>query len=174
VAFAARSAQGVPHLITGPGCEAPGVTLFSGNNVLVGVVRANRFPSGYSVVTVTNTGGWTVVPWINTPTGRVVIQGSRETPVGGVVCRLGRTTGWRCGAITAKNVTVSFPQGTITGLTRTNVCAEPGDAGAAFVSGNQAQGVLIGASGNCTTGGVSFFVPVNKILASFGLVILTG
>lgn len=38
----------------------------------------------------------------------------------------GATSGWHCGTIQAKNQTITFPGGTITGLTRTSVCAEAG------------------------------------------------
>jgi hypothetical protein len=173
-AFAAKSGT-TGYLITGPGCASPGLTLYSGNNVVVGPVVATPFPQGgHSIVRVTNTAAWVLVPWINTPSGRIVIRGSRETPVGGTVCLLGRVSGWHCGIITAKNITVTFPWGTVTGLTRTTVCVEPGDAGAAFLTGDQAQGVLFGGTGNCRTGGVSYFKPINPILAPYGLTLLTG
>src|SRR3712207_7600928 len=46
-----------------------------------------------------------------------------------------------CGTIQAFNTSVSYPQGVVSGLIRTNVCAEPGDSGGSLVAGNQAQGV---------------------------------
>ena len=78
--------------------------------------------------------------------GTVSVSGSTEAAVGASVCRSGSTTGWRCGTIQAKNSTVNYPQGTVNGLTRTNVCAEPGDSGGSWLSGNQAQGVTSGAA----------------------------
>jgi streptogrisin C len=53
------------------------------------------------------------------------------------------------------------------------VCAEPGDSGGPFVSGTQAQGVTSGGSGDCTSGGTTFFQPVNPILSDFGLTLKT-
>jgi streptogrisin C len=34
--------------------------------------------------------------------------------------------------------------------------------------------VLSGGSGNCTSGGTTFFQPVNEILAVYGLTLVTG
>ncbi|WP_030922538.1 trypsin-like serine protease, partial [Streptosporangium amethystogenes] len=61
----------------------------------------------------------------------------------------------------------------IYGLGRTSVCAEPGDSGGSFISVDQAQGVTSGGSGDCTTGGVTYFQPVNEILTAYGLTLLT-
>jgi streptogrisin C len=106
--------------------------------------------------------------------GTVSVSGSTEASVGASVCRSGSTTGWHCGTIQAKNSTVNYPQGTVTGLTRTNVCAEPGDSGGSWLSGSQAQGVTSGGSGNCTSGGTTYFQPVNEILSVYGLTLVTG
>jgi len=76
--------------------------------------------------------------------------------------------------VLAKNATVNYPQGTVTGLTRTNVCAEPGDSGGSWLSGSQAQGVTSGGSGNCTSGGIIYFQPVNEILSVYGLTLVTS
>lgn len=100
--------------------------------------------------------------------GAVPVNGSQEAPVGASICRSGSTTGAFCGVIQAKNATVNYPEGTVTGLTQTNVCAEPGDSGGSWISGDQAQGVTSGGAGDCTAGGVTFFQPVNEILRSTG------
>jgi streptogrisin C len=42
------------------------------------------------------------------------------------------------------------------------------------VSGSQAQGVPIGGSGSCSSGGTSFFLPIRGILSAYGLALLTG
>lgn len=171
-AFAATAGR-TGYLIAGPGCSGSTSTLvYSGDNILVGqITAAPTPPGGYTVVRVTNTTDWQLVGWITTPGGRVSITGSLETPVGGAVCLLSRTTGVRCGTIVAKNQTVTFPEGVITGLTRTNICMDPGAI--AFVSGSQAQGVPIGGSGFCPNGS-SFFQPINRILSIYGLTLLTG
>lgn len=141
------------------------------NGTAVGTVRLAA-PSGLTWLWVELDDGWTASPEL--PNGGSISDG-RETPVGGSVCRLGATTGWHCGTVQAKNVTVSYPEGTVTGLTRTNVCAEPGDTGGPFVSGSSAQGIALGGSGNCSSGGTTFFYPVNRILSEAGsLRLITG
>jgi streptogrisin C len=66
------------------------------------------------------------------------------------------------------------------GLIRTNVCAEPGDSGGSLVS-NPGSGVKVaalgmtsGGSGNCTSGGTTFFQPVTEALSVYGLSLVTG
>lgn len=114
-------------------------------------------------------------PWVNMYNGYArVVQGSYEAPVGSSVCRSGSTTGWHCGYIEAKNQTVYYSQGTVYGLTRTDVCAEPGDSGGSFISGNEAQGMTSGGSGDCTWGGTTYFQPVNEALNAYGLTLVTG
>jgi streptogrisin C len=169
-AFAATGG-GFGHLVAGRGC-AGATSLYSGANVLVGPVVAAT--EAYTVVKVTNTAAWTLVPWIDTGAGKLTITGSRATPVGGSVCLIDPRAGTHCGTVTALNQTVSYPGGVVTGLTRTNVCLEPGGTPVAFVTGSQAQGVPFGGSGSCSSGGTSFFTPVNRILASYGLTLFTG
>lgn len=125
---------------------------------------------------------WVQVGAGNTPVGavnnyaggRVNVAGSQDAAVGATVCRSGSTTGWHCGTIQARNASVTYPQGTVTGLIRTNVCAEPGDSGGSLLAGSQAQGVTSGGSGNCSSGGTTFFQPVNEILQAFGLTLVTS
>lgn len=168
-AFAARSITS-GFLIAGPGCAATtGTQLYSGG-VLVGPVTG-VMANGGVVVKVTNTAAWQLVPWIPVGDVRHTIRGSATTPVGGPVCLLDRTAGFRCGTITAINVTVTYPTGTVTGLTRTNICMSTGAI--AFVTGAQAQGIPFG-GGSCSSSGVSYFVPVNRVLSTYGLTLATG
>ncbi|TDP98055.1 S1 family peptidase [Labedaea rhizosphaerae] len=164
--FAALGSSGSWYLIANQGCGSTGTTVYSGNGVLVGTITAGQTTSGAAVVLVTNHTDWTLVGWVG---GGVTLTGSTQAPVGASVCLIGTATGYHCGTIQARNVTVSFPTGVLTGLTRTNVCVEPGDTAVSFVSGSQAQGVLVGGSGNCTSGGTSFFAPLNPIFAQYGL-----
>ena len=116
-----------------------------------------------------------LVGGVNNYSGRIVaVLGSSESPVGSSICRSGSTTGWRCGTISARGATVNYSQGSVFGLIQTNVCAEPGDSGGSAISGNQAQGVTSGGSGNCFSGGQTFFQPVNEILGAYGLSLITG
>ena len=106
--------------------------------------------------------------------GIVAVSGSSESPVGSSICRSGSTTGWHCGTIGARDATVNYAEGSVFGLIRTDVCAEPGDSGGSAISGSQAQGVTSGGSGNCSSGGETYFQPVNEILSAYGLSLITG
>jgi streptogrisin C len=106
--------------------------------------------------------------------GTVTVTGSAEAPVGGAVCRSGQTTGWHCGTIQAKDQTVSYGGDIVNGLTRTNACAEGGDSGGSWLAGTEAQGVTSGGSGNCTSGGTTYFQPINPMLEQWNLTLLTG
>ncbi|MEE3921792.1 S1 family peptidase [Micromonospora sp. BRA006-A] len=77
--------------------------------------------------------------------------------VGQAVCRSGATTGVRCGTVTGLNATVNYAEGSVTGLIRTNICAEPGDSGGPLyvAATGTVIGVLSGGSGNCTSGGTA-------------------
>ena len=67
------------------------------------------------------------------------------------------------------NQTVRYAQGAVFGLIRTNVCAEPGDSGGSLFAGTAALGLTSGGSGNCTTGGTTFFQPVTEALSVYGM-----
>ncbi|GHJ47677.1 serine protease [Catellatospora sp. TT07R-123] len=112
---------------------------------------------------------------VNRYPGTVSVAGSQAVGVGASVCRSGSTTGWHCGTVNALNSSVTYSQGTVTGLIRTDVCAEPGDSGGSLIAGDQAQGVTSGGSGDCTSGGTTYFQPVNEILQTYGLTLtVTG
>ncbi|MFC0623764.1 S1 family peptidase [Kribbella deserti] len=139
-----------------------------------GQFRGSSFP-GNDYAWVAVGAGNTMIGAVNNYSGgRVAVGGSQDAPVGSSICRSGSTTGWRCGTIQARNATVTYPEGTITGLIRTSACAEPGDSGGSAISGNQAQGVTSGGSGNCRTGGTTYFQPVNEILQAYGLTLITS
>lgn len=92
------------------------------------------------------------------------ITASGNAVVGRLVARSGSTTGVHTGVVTALNATVNYPEGTVTGLVRTTVCAEPGDSGGPLFAGNTALGLTSGGSGDCRAGGVTFFQPVVEAL----------
>jgi hypothetical protein len=99
----------------------------------------------------------------------VRITSAGEATVGQRVFRSGATTGLRDGEVTGLNATVNYPEGTVSGLIETNVCAEPGDSGGPLFSEGVAIGVTSGGSGDCTAGGTTFFQPVTKAMASLGV-----
>ncbi|MFD0592696.1 S1 family peptidase [Catellatospora coxensis] len=133
-----------------------------------GSFAGSSFP-GNDYAWVRTAAGNTPRAQVNRYPGTVPVAGSQAAGVGASVCRSGSTTGWHCGTINALNSSVTYPQGTVTGLIRTNVCAEPGDSGGSLIAGDQAQGVTSGGSGNCSSGGTTYFQPVNEILQTYGL-----
>ncbi|MGW0699145.1 S1 family peptidase [Streptomyces sp. NPDC002867] len=90
--------------------------------------------------------------------------------VGEPVKRTGSTTGTHSGTVTALDVTVHYSGGgTVRGMIQTNVCAEPGDSGGPLYDGGKALGITSGGSGNCRTGGTTFYQPVPEALAKYNV-----
>jgi streptogrisin C len=172
-----RCSVGLPvegGFVTAGHCGRTGAATTGFNRVAQGSFAGSSFP-GNDYAWVRTNGDWTPQPWVNNYSGgNVIVIGGQESAVGAAICRSGSTTGWRCGTVQAKNQTVNYSQGTVTGLTRTNACAEPGDSGGAWLSGQQGQGVTSGGSGNCTTGGTTFFQPLGEILSAYGLTLKTS
>lgn len=127
-----------------------------------------------TIVAIAPPSGATSTPLVRGPGGTVTVRGAASAPVGAAVCASGPTTGWRCGIVQAKNVTVTFPSGTVYGLTRTSMCSSPGDAGGPVMWGDQAQGVVVGGSGSCASGGTTYFAPIVPALSAYGLQLHTG
>ncbi|WBO67271.1 S1 family peptidase [Streptomyces camelliae] len=96
---------------------------------------------------------------------------SAATPsVGTTVYRRGSTTGTHSGRVTALNATVNYGSGDIvSGLIQTTVCAEGGDSGGPLYAGTVAYGLTSGGSGDCTSGGTTFFQPVTEALSYYGV-----
>ncbi|MET8864083.1 S1 family peptidase [Nonomuraea sp. NPDC004580] len=138
-----------------------------------GTFQGSSFPGNdYAWVAAPNN---TVTPYVRGSGGaNVTVRGSTQAAVGSSICRSGSTTGWRCGTIQQHNASVRYSQGTVSGLTRTSACAQPGDSGGSFISGNQAQGMTSGGSGNCSIGGTTYHQPVNEALSVYGLTLRTG
>ncbi|GID25850.1 S1 family peptidase [Paractinoplanes brasiliensis] len=161
--------------VTAGHCGAVGTTTTGFNQEAQGTVRASTFPGNADMGFVEVNGDWDPRPVVNDFEGNELpVAGNAEAPVGAAVCRSGSTTGTFCGTILAKNQTVVYPEGAVTGLTRTDVCAEGGDSGGPWLSGDQAQGMTSGGSGDCTVGGETFFQPLNEILAAEDLTLVTS
>ena len=95
--------------------------------------------------------------------------------VGESVTRKGSTTGTHTGKVTALDVTVRYsghPGGKVSGLIQTTVCAEGGDSGGPLYDGTKALGLTSGGSGDCTSGGTTFFQPVREAVNAYGVTIL--
>ncbi|WP_153182600.1 carbohydrate-binding protein, partial [Streptomyces sp. E2N166] len=154
-------------------CGAPGATTTGFNEADQGTFQASTFP-GKDMAWVGVNADWTATPDVKAQDGeKVRVAGSVEALVGASVCRSGSTTGWHCGTVQQHDTSVSYPQGTVDGLTGTTVCAEPGDSGGPFVAGAQAQGTTSGGSGDCANGGTTFYQPINPLLSDFGLTLKT-
>jgi streptogrisin B len=92
--------------------------------------------------------------------------------VGESVTRKGSTTGVHTGTVTALNVTVHYQGGgTVRGMIQTTVCAEPGDSGGPLYDGTKALGITSGGSGNCQTGGTTFYQPAREAANVYGVTI---
>ena len=86
------------------------------------------------------------------------------------VTRSGSTTQVHDGEVTALDATVNYGNGDIVnGLIQTTVCAEPGDSGGSLYSGSLAVGLTSGGSGNCSSGGTTYFQPVTEALSVYGV-----
>ncbi|MFI7053443.1 S1 family peptidase [Streptosporangium canum] len=154
-------------------CGKVGSATTGFNRVAQGAFQASNFPdSDFGWVAVN--ADWTPKPLVDNGTGgTVTVAGSKEAIEGASVCRSGSTTDWHCGTIQQRNASITYPQGNVFELVRTNVCAEPGDSGGSFISIDQAQGVTSGGSGDCTSGGITYFQPIGEILTTYGLTLVT-
>ncbi|ASU83816.1 hypothetical protein CDO52_14410 [Nocardiopsis gilva YIM 90087] len=169
------TSDGTYGFLTSYMCGNPGDTIIGPDGRVIGTVVWSSRQDGVAFVELHD--GWIPTSYVRTSPGQPPtrsIQGSREASIGAAVCRAGSATGWHCGTIQAKNQSIRFDWGTMYGLTRTSVCAEAGDLGGPFISGNQIQGFLIGGTGSCRTGGTTYFVPINPILAKYNLHLFTG
>lgn len=163
-------------------CGAAGTTVRIGG-VTVGSVQSSSFP--------TNDRAWATVRSSDTLVGavnryngtNVAVRGSTEYGVGTAVCRSGYASGWRCGTITATNVTVNYSNGPVYGLRQSNACLTQGDSGGSWISGNQAQGVSSGGQlygsappySNCGVANpVSYYQRINPLLSAYGLSLVLG
>lgn len=171
IGFGVRTSTGVRGFVTAGHCRI-GTDVKSKQMLPAGTFTSGQFPTDDFALVTTNS-NLTVLPQVWS-TGPVLVRGSTPAVVGASVCRSGSTTGWHCGVVQALNSTVNYPQGTVYEMTRTNVCAEPGDSGGSFISGNQAQGVTSGGSGNCSSGGTTYFQPLAEILTATGSTLVTG
>ena len=161
--------------VTAGHCGQPSAAVYGWDRSYVGNFQGSSFPDNdYAWVNV-GSGWWTVPVVLGWGTvSDQLVRGSAVAPVGSSICRSGSTTHWHCGNVLALNETVNYSQGAVHQLTKTSVCAEPGDSGGSFISGDQAQGVTSGGWGNCSSGGETWFQPVNEILNRYGLTLHTA
>jgi len=164
--FNVRNGAGTNFFLTAGHCTNIGTSWSNGSQTL-GTRTGTSFPTNdYGIVRYTNT-------TIAKPgaVGSQDITNARTPSVGETVFRRGSTTGTRSGRVTALNATVNYPQGSVFGMIRTTVCAQPGDSGGSLYAGTSALGLTSGGSGNCTSGGTTFFQPVTEPLGVFGVAV---
>ncbi|KAH9908531.1 trypsin [Xylariomycetidae sp. FL2044] len=154
-------------------CGTTGSSATTSAGASLGTFSGSVFPGSADMSYIRSSSGNTLSGTINGyGSGNLPVSGSTVAGVGSSICRSGSTTGVHCGTVRSLGATVSYAEGRVTGLTQTNVCAEPGDSGGSFYSGAQAQGVTSGGSGDCTSGGITYFQPVNEILSTYGLTLV--
>ncbi|MEV4847143.1 S1 family peptidase [Micromonospora matsumotoense] len=142
----------------------------SGQTTVLGSRTGSSFPTNdYGLVRYTGTISHPSA--IYTYPGLLPVSGVGTPYIGQAVCRSGSTTGVRCGTVTGLNQTVNYAEGSVSGLIRTNICAEPGDSGGPlYVAGSGLiLGILSGGSGNCTSGGTTYYQPIAEALAAYGV-----
>lgn len=166
---------GIRYLITAGHCTKLGGTWSGPDGQPIGPVAKSSFPGhDYGLVQVASP-TWEQTHEVDADRGYLNVAGSTPAAVGDRVCLSGSTSGFHCGRVEAVGETVNYGNGdVVTGLTKTSVCAEAGDSGGPFMSGNQAQGTLSGGSGGCLLGGESYFQPIQEVLRSYGLTLVTG
>ncbi|ACU38359.1 S1 family peptidase [Actinosynnema mirum] len=155
-------------------CGGAGSSVVGWDGSAMGSFAGSSFPGNDYAFIRTGNGWWNapvVLGWGSIPDR--LVRGSNEAPVGSSICRSGSTTHWHCGTLLAKNETVNYQQGAVHQMTKTSVCAQPGDSGGSFITGDQAQGVTSGGWGNCSSGGETWYQPVREILSVYGLSLVT-
>lgn len=169
------------YVITAGHCTNLGGT-WSGSGGTIGTVAGTSFPTNdYGIIRVSSTAAVSTGTVDRYSAGSdVSVTGSANATNGMAVCRSGSTTGWHCGSVTLANTTVCYAEGCVNQVIRTNVCAEPGDSGGSLVTNPgtgstvRAVGLTSGGSGNCSSGGTTFFQPVPEVLSRFGISLTLG
>ncbi|MDX3380497.1 S1 family peptidase [Streptomyces niveiscabiei] len=133
---------------------------------VAGATAGTRFPvDDFGIVRYTNP----AVPRPGT-VGAVDVTGAATAFPGQSVCHRGAVGGVRCGRVTGLNASVNYGGGdVVSGLIQTNICAEPGDSGGPLYAGDKVLGVISGGSGNCASGGTTYYQPVQEALNAYGV-----
>ena len=172
VGFNARSGSTLYALVSGR-CARAASTWYADPalTVVVGVTAGVSFPGNdYASIRYTNTAvAYPGEVSLGAGAGTRDITNAANPVIGQSICHVGRTTAYRCGTVQAVNVTVSYAEGTVYGLFRSTICSEPGDTGGPAFSGGTALGIIVGSSGNCSSGGFTYYQPVVEWLSAYGL-----
>ncbi|WP_433162927.1 S1 family peptidase [Kribbella sp. CA-247076] len=171
--FNARTTKGNRIFLTAGHCTA-GKPTFSRNGYVLGNTQTSSFP-GNDFGTVGVIEGWDQQGYVEGwGAGNVAVKGIANATVGSTLCKSGKTTGWTCGRIVARNVTVNYGNNRVVrGLFQHTACTEAGDSGGATMTGNYAQGISSGAAlinGQCLEkhgqASESYAQPIAEVLQS--------
>ena len=167
--FNVKNSSGADYFLTAGHCTDGAGTWWSNSShtTTLGSTAGSYFPvNDFGIVRYTNTS-------VSKPSvaGNTTITSAGTPSVGTTVYRDGSTTGIHSGRVTALNATVNYGGGDIVyGMIQTTVCAEPGDSGGSLYSlSGIAYGLTSGGSGNCSSGGTTFFQPVTEALSYYGV-----
>jgi streptogrisin D len=169
--FNVRNSSGTYYFLTAGHCGNIASTWYSNSShtTVLGTTAGSSFP-GNDYAIVRYTGSVSHPGNVDLYNGTTQdITSAANAFVGESVRRSGSTTHVHSGKVQALNVTVTYPQGRVGGLIQTNVCAEGGDSGGSLFDGTRAIGLTSGGSGNCTSGGTTFFQPVTEALSVYGV-----
>jgi streptogrisin C len=116
--------------VTAGHCGSAGATVSGWDGTVIGTFQAPRSPRTATRGSAPGTAGGRSRSSGPGTVSNALVRGSAEAPTGSSVCRSGSTTGWHCGTLLGTNETVQYVGGEVVHeLTRTSVCAEPGDSG---------------------------------------------
>jgi streptogrisin B len=159
VGFNVRSG-GTHYFLTAGHCAEEVATWYtnSGQTTRIGPTVKSSFPGNdYALVRYDNTslshqGGFSV----------------GDARVGQRVTRDGSSTGVHSGRVEALDVSVRYRgSGTVRGMIQTDICAESGDSGGPLYAGETALGITSGGSGDCSSGGTTFYQPVREAVRAY-------
>ncbi|MFI7342629.1 S1 family peptidase [Streptomyces sp. NPDC050085] len=167
--FNVQDSSGAYYFLTAGHCGEVASTWYSnsGHTTTLGTNTRYSFPTNdYAIVKYSNTS----IAKSGTA-GNTDIKSAGTPSVGTTVTRDGSTTGIHSGRVTALNATVNYGGGDVVyGMIQTTVCAEGGDSGGPLYSTSGiAYGLTSGGSGNCSSGGTTFFQPVTEALSVYGV-----
>lgn len=162
--FNVKNNAGRDHFVTAGHCTNIGSSWSASGGAYIGPRTGTSFPGNdYGIVRYDSS-----IVRSGSVAGQDISRAANPT-VGQRACRRGSTTGTHCGSVTGLNATVNYAAGSVYGMIRTNICAEPGDSGGPLYSGSTALGITSGGSGNCRSGGTTFFQPVVEVLNRYGV-----
>ncbi len=176
VGFSASVTDGRKGFITAGHCGPAGTSVTIGGTRVGSVLESGwpRFDRAFAQVRSSDT----LVASVRGPNGSsIAIRGSQRAAIGAAICRSGRTTGWQCGTIRARDVTVNYTSTPSIGLIEATACAGRGDSGGSWVSGSQGQGVTSGGNlpagrnDNCSLQPAqrrTWYYPLDSILSAYG------